>query len=61
MYHRFKNLFHRQDTVHDNQLSTVSIVGVNPSAILGTQMKGSLTVKAGGDYAGGSWAKDRAR
>lgn len=31
----------------------LSIVGVNPSVILGTQMKGSLTVKAGGDYAGG--------
>lgn len=31
----------------------LSIVGVNPSAILGTQMKGSLTVAAGGDYAGG--------
>ena len=29
----------------------LSIVGVNPSVILGTQMKGSLTVKAGGDYA----------
>ena len=31
----------------------LSIVGVNPSVILGTQMKGSLTVAAGGDYAGG--------
>lgn len=31
----------------------LSIVGVNPSVILGTQMKGSFTVKAGGDYAGG--------
>ena len=31
----------------------LSIVGVNPSAILGTQMKGSFTVAAGGDYAGG--------
>lgn len=31
----------------------LSIVGVNPSVILGTQMKGSLTVKAGDDYAGG--------
>ena len=31
----------------------LSIVGVNPSVILGTQMRGSLTVKAGGDYAGG--------
>lgn len=31
----------------------LSIVGVNPSAILGTQMKGSLTVAVGGDYAGG--------
>lgn len=31
----------------------LSIVGVNPSVILGTQMKGPLTVKAGGDYAGG--------
>ena len=31
----------------------LSIVGVNPSAILGTQMKGSLTVAAGSDYAGG--------
>ena len=31
----------------------LSIVGVNPSVILGPQIKGSLTVKAGGDYAGG--------
>ena len=31
----------------------LSIVGVNPSVILGTQMKGSFTVAAGGDYAGG--------